>query len=76
MSAPDESTQPSGSAELAEQLQENQPMGESPVTKTNATGQDETSTTDSTGPKASRSNVCGVCNENPGKYKCPRCRMP
>ena len=76
MSAPDENTRPSGSAELAEdQCQEPQPIEENPVTQTDATGQ-ETSNTDPAGPKASRSNVCGVCNENPGKYKCPRCRMP
>lgn len=20
--------------------------------------------------------ICGICNENPGKYKCPRCGLP
>ncbi|KAJ9132651.1 hypothetical protein NKR23_g11111 [Pleurostoma richardsiae] len=28
-------------------------------------------------PKAeSKTQTCGICGEQPGKYKCPRCRMP
>lgn len=77
MSVPDENTRPSGSAELGgEQRQEDQPMEGSSQAQVDATGQEDTSTADFAGPKASNSNVCGVCNENPGKYKCPRCRMP
>lgn len=77
MSAPDKNTRPSGSAELGgEQRQENQPTEENPVAQTDAAGQEDTLPTDAAEPKASKSNVCGVCNENPGKYKCPRCRMP
>ncbi|PKS09754.1 hypothetical protein jhhlp_004375 [Lomentospora prolificans] len=31
---------------------------------------------ETTKPSAPRSGMCAVCNTNPGKYKCPRCRMP
>lgn len=33
---------------------------------------------EATGPTrpGARAALCGICNENPGKYKCPRCRMP
>lgn len=73
MSAPDETTrQPDSASELAnEQQRENDDTKDESQVQAGTAGQTGSSKTE-----VGRSGVCGVCNENPGKYKCPRCRMP
>ncbi|CAI4212545.1 unnamed protein product [Parascedosporium putredinis] len=41
-----------------------------------ATSSEQLESTESSNPKPAKSSICEVCNVNPGKYKCPRCRMP
>ncbi|KAH7273805.1 hypothetical protein MRS44_001316 [Fusarium solani] len=51
-----------------------QPTNETPVPDTGAQDAPEATTgSDATPPKPS---LCGVCNVNPPKYKCPRCYLP
>lgn len=73
MSAAEDATpQPDSRSDLAtEEQQDVHTKNEPQAQANNAAGQ-----AGSSKPEASRSGVCGVCNENPGKYKCPRCRMP
>lgn len=51
-----------------------QPTNETSVPDTGAQDTAEaTTSSDATPPKPS---LCGVCNVNPPKYKCPRCYLP
>ncbi|MBE3042478.1 zinc finger HIT domain-containing protein [Candidatus Bathyarchaeota archaeon] len=70
MSVPDEKAQPGPGPAPLQQRDEH--AGESQA----ETGQEQAETPkDATKPEA-KSTLCGVCDTNPGKYKCPRCRMP
>ena len=68
MSAPDEKAQPGPDAEPAKKRDEH-------AEGTQQASQAQEETTEPTKPEVKVS-MCGVCNENPGKYKCPRCRTP
>lgn len=67
MSVPDERAQPGSGAEPAQRDEHTDGSRQADAA--------QAETTESARPET-RSAVCGICNENPGKYKCPRCRMP
>lgn len=64
----------------------NEPDGEAPPCDKNAEGDTAehedaqrdatTETVDEVPPPKPQPKLCGICEKEPGKYKCPRCSIP